>query len=144
MKKILLSLALVFSSLFVISQPINAQVSVGVGIQSPMVDYGPAPVCHWGYFPYYPWDCSPEGFYDDSWFYEGIFIGAGPWFVWHPWYHRPREFYGGYFRAHPYTGRDGRRYGGNEKVDRHGNFHPDSHVRNFGAPGGKHAGGRPR
>src|SRR6202142_104497 len=42
--------------------------------------YGPAPVCQWGYYNYYPYSCAPYGFYGPSWFIGGLFIGAGPWF----------------------------------------------------------------
>src|SRR5579864_7604404 len=76
----------------------HAQVSVGVGVAGPgyaaqvysdpgyyddgYVDpyYGPAPVCTWGYYPYYPYACAPYGYYGPSWFSGGIFIGAGPWY----------------------------------------------------------------
>ena len=49
--------------------------AVGVG---PV--YGPAPVCAYGYYGYYPYACAPYGYYGPSWFNGGIFIGAGPWF----------------------------------------------------------------
>ena len=42
--------------------------------------YGPAPVCQWGYYNYYPYACAPYGFYGPSWFIGGLFIGAGPWY----------------------------------------------------------------
>src|SRR6185437_1256224 len=42
--------------------------------------YGPAPVCPWGYYNYYPYACAPYGFYGPSWFIGGLFIGAGPWY----------------------------------------------------------------
>jgi hypothetical protein len=60
----------------------HAQVSVGV-------DVGSAPVCPYGYYDYAPYDCAPYGYYGPEWFTSGVFIGAGPWF------HGPREFYGG-------------------------------------------------
>jgi hypothetical protein len=63
----------------------NAQVSVGVGVGiGPAVVAGPVaygpPVCGWGYYPYYPYDCAPYGYYGPSWFVGGVFIGAGPWY----------------------------------------------------------------
>ncbi|MGB7189992.1 MAG: hypothetical protein WBD10_07645, partial [Acidobacteriaceae bacterium] len=70
----------------------HAQISVGIGI-GPVVDY-PAPVyvsgppdCEWGYYSYYPYACVPYGYYGDDWFYDGAFIGAGPWYS--GWYGRP-------------------------------------------------------
>src|SRR6202521_75615 len=58
----------------------NAQrVTFGVGIGAPAY-YGPAPVCTYGYYDYYPYACAPYGFYGPDWFSGGVFIGAGPWF----------------------------------------------------------------
>jgi hypothetical protein len=63
----------------------NAQVLVGVGLGPVLVDapvvYGP-PVCDWGYYLYYPYDCAPYGYYGPDWFYGGVFIGVGPWYGW--------------------------------------------------------------
>ena len=57
----------------------NAQrIAVGVGIGPGYV--GPAPVCAYGYYGYYPYACAPYGYYGPSYFSGGIFIGAGPWF----------------------------------------------------------------
>src|SRR5712691_2530646 len=55
------------------------RVVVGVGIGAPAY-YGPAPVCAYGYYDYYPYACAPYGFYGPDWFAGGVFIGAGPWF----------------------------------------------------------------
>src|SRR5260370_17800416 len=58
----------------------NAQrVTFGVGIGAPAY-YGPAPVCGYGYYDYYPYACAPYGFYGPDWFVGGVFIGAGPWY----------------------------------------------------------------
>ncbi len=58
----------------------QAQVRVGVGIGvGPGYVAGP-PVCSYGYYPDYPYACAPYGYYGPSWFANGIFIGAGPWF----------------------------------------------------------------
>src|ERR1700674_626360 len=85
----------------------NAQrVTFGVGIGAPAY-YGPAPVCTYGYYDYYPYACAPYGFYGPDWFAGGVFIGAGPWF--HGYGH---GYYGrgyGYGRG-AYYGRGG--YGG--------------------------------
>jgi hypothetical protein len=57
----------------------HAQVSVTVGV---------APVCPYGYYDYAPYACAPYGYYGPTWFVNGVFIGAGPW------YHGPAHFYG--------------------------------------------------
>src|SRR6266404_2559789 len=58
----------------------NAQrVTFGVGIGVPAY-YGPAPVCAYGYYDYYPYACAPYGFYGPDYFVGGVFIGAGPWY----------------------------------------------------------------
>jgi len=65
----------------------QAEVRVGVGIGfGPGYGYvaGP-PVCAYGYYPDYPYTCAPYGYYGPSWFANGIFIGAGPWY--HGWAH---------------------------------------------------------
>ena len=51
----------------------NAQISIGIGIQ---------PVCPYGYYDYAPYACSPMGFYGSGYFYNGIFLGMGPWGGW--------------------------------------------------------------
>src|SRR5215467_15206066 len=62
----------------------QAEVRVGVGI-----GFGPGyyvagpPACAYGYYPYYPYACAPYGYYGPSWFVNGVFIGAGPWY--HGW-----------------------------------------------------------
>jgi len=57
-----------------------APVVVGIGIGVAPVYVGPAPVCPYGYYPYYPYACAPFGYYGPEWFSGGVFIGAGPWF----------------------------------------------------------------
>src|ERR1700726_5142512 len=56
----------------------HAQVSVGIGIGPGYV--GPAPVCAYGYYGYYPYACAPYGYYGPDYFAGGVFLGAGPWF----------------------------------------------------------------
>ncbi len=104
----------------------GAQVSFGVNI-------GPAPVCPYGYFDYAPYNCAPYGYYGPTWFNNGVFIGAGPWFRGPARFHGPvdRRFdpRGGYRgmlpprgsrpdRAHP-VGRN-RNFRGNEQRDGRG------------------------
>src|SRR5579864_2751949 len=58
-----------------------AQAQVAIGVQFGP-DYGydnPPPVCEFGYYPYYPFDCAPYGYWGPEWFDGGVFIGAGPW-----------------------------------------------------------------
>ena len=51
----------------------NTPVASGVGDQ---------PNCHYGYYGYAPYACAPRGFYGADYFYNGIFIGVGPWADW--------------------------------------------------------------
>jgi hypothetical protein len=79
----------------------SAQVRVGIGIGVGPAYLGPAPVCAYGYYPYYPYACAPYGYYGPQWFASGVFIGAGPWF--HGFYGRP-GFYGRGFYGRPVYG----------------------------------------
>ena len=47
-----------------------------------MVSIGVPPVCAYGYYDYAPYACSPYGFYGPGYFYNGIFLGMGPWAGW--------------------------------------------------------------
>src|SRR5438309_4745747 len=78
-------------SLFGASNAQAQRVTFGIGIGAPGY-YGPAPVCTYGYYDYYPYACAPYGYYGPDWFAGGVFIGAGPW------------FHGGY--RHGYYGRE--------------------------------------
>jgi hypothetical protein len=92
--KILGTVALLSACLMLVAPGAHAQrVAIGVGIGAPGY-IGPAPVCRWGYYGYYPYACAPYGYYGPSWFSGGIFIGAGPWFHGGGFYGRP-GFYGG-------------------------------------------------
>jgi hypothetical protein len=71
----------------------NAQVSVGVGIGP---GYVAPPACAYGYYDYYPYACAPYGFYGPDWFFNGVFIGAGPWYH-HGWF--PGRYRGGFYRG---------------------------------------------
>jgi hypothetical protein len=140
----------------------NAQhVAFGVGIGAP-VYYGPAPVCTYGYYDYYPYACAPYGYYGPDWFVGGVFIGAGPWY--HGYYGRGYYGHGYYGRGYGYRGgyygrggygyyghggygrgfdrgyRGGDVHGGNGY--RGGNFHGGGEFRGGGGfHGGGHGGG---
>jgi hypothetical protein len=90
----------------------NAQVAVGVRVGPVGVAVGAPPVCPYGYYGYYPYACAPYGYYGSSWFVNGVFIGAGPWYhrYWGPGYWgRPGWGYGyrpglGYRPGYGYRG----------------------------------------
>jgi hypothetical protein len=69
-----------------------AQVTVGIGVQ---------PVCSYGYYNYSPYGCAPSGFYGPGYFYNGIFLGVGPWANWG---------YGHGWGEHRFNGAHGGRY----------------------------------
>src|SRR6202790_5384876 len=58
----------------------QAQVRVGIGVGPVGVGIGVPPVCSYGYYDYYPYECAPYGFYGPDYFVGGVFIGAGPWY----------------------------------------------------------------
>ena len=149
--------ALLAICMFAAAVPSQAQrVVVGVGVGPAYV--GPAPVCAYGYYGYYPYACAPYGYYGPDYFVSGIFIGAGPWF--HGFYGRPgfygRGYYGRGYYGRGFEGRErfehrgfrdgdrgfeGRRgfeHGGSRDGDR--GFHGGRDFR--GGSGGFHGGGR--
>ena len=63
------------------AQAQHVSVGIGVGVGPVYGGYvGPAPVCAYGYYSYYPYACAPYGYYGPDWFVNGLFIGAGPWY----------------------------------------------------------------
>src|SRR6266851_3297376 len=113
----------------------NAQrVTFGVVFGAPAYS-GPAPVCAYGYYDYYPYACAPYGFYGPDYFVGGVFIGAGPWF-----HGYGRGYYG---RGYGY-GRGGYRGGyygrGFDRGYRSGDFHGGNGYRG-GYSGGGFRGG---
>jgi hypothetical protein len=85
----------------------NAQVVIGVGVSPPM--------CSYGYYNYAPYGCAPMGFYGPGYFYNGIFLGVGPWANWgygHGWGEH-RFSGGGGGRYVGVRGNGGRAYAGN-------------------------------
>ena len=128
----------------------NAQVSINIG--------GPPPVCPYGYYDYAPYSCAPVGFYGPGYFYNGIFLGVGPWRHWgyrHGWGgHRFVTAGGGRYRPRPYHGspryahgRSGYRSGHPVHGYAHAGPHPSAaHAGPHpggGHPGGDHGGGHP-
>jgi hypothetical protein len=70
--KVLLGATVLLGSLALVPK-VNAQVAINIG--------GP-PVCSYGYYNYSPYACAPVGFYGPGYFYNGIFLGMGPWAGW--------------------------------------------------------------
>src|ERR1700741_729614 len=89
-------------SLFSASNANAQRVAFGVGFGGPAY-YGPAPVCTYGYYDYYPYACAPYGYYGPDWFIGGVFIGAGPWF--RGGFYGHRGYYGRGFYGRGYYGR---------------------------------------
>ncbi len=73
--KTLLSVSALFASAVLVSGSLapaaNAQVVISV-----------QPNCPYGYYDYAPYACSPMGYYGSGYFYNGIFLGMGPWSGW--------------------------------------------------------------
>lgn len=74
----------------------QAQIVVNIGVQ---------PSCAYGYYGYAPYACAPMGYYGSGYFYNGIFLGMGPWGGWgysHGWgSHRFVNDGGGRFHGGP-------------------------------------------
>jgi hypothetical protein len=127
---------------------------VGIGFGPGYVS-GP-PACAYGYYSDYPYTCAPYGFYGPSYFVNGIFIGAGPWYHGYerPYYGRSyysRPYYGRSYYGHSYNGRsysdrryEDRRYEGRDRDD-HRSYNGRDRDRDFhgnGFRGGDYRGGR--
>jgi len=136
MKALLFGAAL-FASVALTPKANAQQIVIGIGT--------PPPVCPYGYYDYPPYTCAAPGFYGPGYFYNGIFLGVGPWYHWgygHGWgRHRfigPRG--GRYFG----NGR-GRYYGGRHDYGRHYEYrgrHDGRHIEHgHGYRGGEHGGG---
>lgn len=143
--------SLTFAALVATSaQKANAQVSINIG--------GPPPVCPYGYYDYAPYSCAPVGFYGPGYFYNGVFLGVGPWRHWgyrHGWgEHRFVSAGGGRYRPRPYHGspryahgsyahgRSGYRSGHPVHGYAHAGPHPSA-VHAGSHPGGGGHGGHP-
>jgi hypothetical protein len=112
----------------------NAQFGVVVG--GPEFASVP-PDCQWGYYDYSPYSCADYGYYDSNYFYNGIFIGVGPWYGWgygHGW--GGHRFYGGN-RGNGYGNRSGYgNRGGNRGAVRGGTVRGGGAVRGGTVRGG--------
>ncbi|MFZ0747103.1 MAG: hypothetical protein WAM85_22060 [Terracidiphilus sp.] len=97
----------------------RAQISINIGVQ---------PACSYGYYGYAPYSCAPMGYYGPGYFYNGIFVGMGPWAGWgynHGW------------GSHRFVNDGGGRYhGGVGRVAYRGNAGGGQAVR---GGGGSHA-----
>lgn len=56
-----------------LAPPVHGQISINIGVQ---------PTCSYGYYDYEPYACAPRGYYGSGYFYNGIFVGMGPWSGW--------------------------------------------------------------
>ena len=77
----------------------QAQVAVGVQIGPSYGLYNAPPVCEYGFYPTYPFDCAPYGYYGPNYFVDGVFIGVGPWsnfYYSHAGFYRPFYFNRGF------------------------------------------------
>jgi hypothetical protein len=92
------------------------------------IEIGEPPVrCHWGYYEDPPYGCAPRGYYGPDYFYNGIFLGVGPWAGWgyaHGW--GEHRFYdhghgGSYHGRGGYEAEHGHYFHGYD--DRHGGPH---------------------
>jgi hypothetical protein len=70
--KVLLGVTALLGSLALVPE-VNAQVAINIGVP---------PSCSYGYYNYSPYACAPVGFYGPGYFYNGIFLGMGPWAGW--------------------------------------------------------------
>jgi hypothetical protein len=74
----------------------QAQIAINIGVQ---------PSCAYGYYGYAPYQCAPMGYYGPGYFYNGIFLGMGPWGGWgysHGWgSHRFANEGGGSYHGGP-------------------------------------------
>src|ERR1700679_2820443 len=77
--KVLLCATALLTSLALVSPALvpaaEAQIGIGINMDVP-------PVCSYGYYDYAPYACAPGGFYGPGYFYNGIFLGVGPWSNW--------------------------------------------------------------
>lgn len=85
----------------------------------------PPPVCPYGYYDYAPYACAPVGFYGPGYFYNGIFLGVGPWYHWG---------YGHGWGRHRFIDPRGGRYFDDGRGRYYGRGHAYGHYKHRGRP----------
>jgi hypothetical protein len=95
MRSLLLAGTTTLLALLALVPTAGAQIVIGVGVNPP--------VCSYGYYNYAPYGCAPSGFYGPGYFYNGVFLGVGPWANWG---------YGHGWGEHRFSGGRGGRYVG--------------------------------
>lgn len=117
LKNLLLSLLVVSVMTLGMVTTSSAQVAFGINIgrrprARAVIIVNQPPVCQYGYYDYEPYECAPYGFYGEGYFYNGVFLGVGPWGNWgyeHGWGGHRFEGegggqYRGQYRGHEYRG----------------------------------------
>jgi hypothetical protein len=98
MRSLLLAGATTLFAVLALAPKVSAEVVISIN----------QPVCSYGYYDYSPYACAPSGFYGPGYFYNGIFLGMGPWANWgygHGWgEHRFSHSGGGRYVAHGNAG----------------------------------------
>jgi hypothetical protein len=72
MRSLLLAGTTTLLAVLVLAPKVSAEVVISIN----------PPVCSYGYYSYSPYACAPSGFYGPGYFYNGIFLGIGPWSNW--------------------------------------------------------------
>jgi hypothetical protein len=72
MRSLLLAGATTLLAALVLVPKVDAQVTISVN----------PPICSYGYYNYSPYACAPSGYYGPGYFFNGIFLGMGPWANW--------------------------------------------------------------
>src|SRR5580658_4233307 len=124
LKAVLCATAVLASLAFVPTA--KAQIGISIGVP---------PVCPYGYYDYAPYACAPDGFYGSGYFYNGIFLGVGPW------YHYGYNHGWGGYRFHG-SGYGGRGYGYRGHAVTHAGYRGSYRGSGRGSYGGNRGGGR--
>jgi len=72
MRSLLLAGTTILLASLALAPSVSAQIAISIN----------PPVCSYGYYEYAPYGCAPMGFYGPGYFYNGIFLGVGPWANW--------------------------------------------------------------
>ncbi len=114
--------------------------------QAPIaIDIGVQPSCPYGYYGYAPYQCAPMGYYGPGYFYNGIFLGMGPWGGWgysHGWgSHRFANEGGGRYHGGPGNMSYHENHGGGQRGG--GSFHGNAPMSHGGGQQNHGGGARP-